>query len=238
MVAQPQAIEGSSMDILSIEHLTKVYGTGPAAVRALDDVSLSIAAGEFVAIVGSSGSGKSTLMHLMGGVDRPTSGTVLMNGEDVYKRSDEQLAVFRRREVGLVYQFYNLIPVLDVEENITLPVRMDGRKVNERRLATLISSLGLRGFEHHLPNQLSGGQQQRVAIGRALMNSPAIVLADEPTGNLDSKNSAEIMRLLRASNKDLHQTLVVITHDEDVALMAQRVINIEDGHVVSDERRG
>ena len=238
MVAQPQAIEGSSMDILGIEHLTKVYGTGPAAVRALDDVSLSIAAGEFVAIVGSSGSGKSTLMHLMGGVDRPTSGAVRMNGEDVYKRSDEQLAVFRRREVGLVYQFYNLIPVLDVEENITLPVRMDGRKVNEQRLATLVSSLGLRGFEHHLPNQLSGGQQQRVAIGRALMNSPAIVLADEPTGNLDSKNSAEIMRLLRASNKDLHQTLVVITHDEDVALMAQRVIAIEDGHVVSDERRG
>ena len=226
------------MDILSIEHLTKVYGTGPAAVRALDDVSLSIAAGEFVAIVGLSGSGKSTLMHLMGGVDRPTSGTVRMNGEDVYKRSDEQLAVFRRREVGLVYQFYNLIPVLDVEENITLPVRMDGRKVNEQRLATLISSLGLRGFEHHLPNQLPGGQQQRVAIGRALMNSPAIVLADEPTGNLDSKNSAEIMRLLRASNKDLHQTLVVITHDEDVALMAQRVIAIEDGRVVSDERRG
>ena len=226
------------MDILSIEHLTKVYGTGPAAVRALDDVSLTIEAGEFVAIVGSSGSGKSTLMHLMGGVDRPTSGTVRMNGEDVYKRTDEQLAVFRRREVGLVYQFYNLIPVLDVEENITLPVRMDGRKVNERRLATLVSSLGLRGFEHHLPNQLSGGQQQRVAIGRALMNSPAIVLADEPTGNLDSKNSAEIMRLLRASNKDLHQTLVVITHDEDVALMAQRVIAIEDGHVVSDERRG
>lgn len=226
------------MDILSIEHLTKVYGTGPAAVRALDDVSLTIEAGEFVAIVGSSGSGKSTLMHLMGGVDRPTSGTVRMNGEDVYKRSDEQLAVFRRREVGLVYQFYNLIPVLDVEENITLPVRMDGRKVNEQRLATLVSSLGLRGFEHHLPNQLSGGQQQRVAIGRALMNSPAIVLADEPTGNLDSKNSAEIMRLLRASNKNLHQTLVVITHDEDVALMAQRVIAIEDGRVVSDERRG
>ena len=226
------------MDILSIEHLTKVYGTGHAAVRALDDVSLTIEAGEFVAIVGSSGSGKSTLMHLMGGVDRPTSGTVRMNGEDVYKRTDEQLAVFRRREVGLGYQFYNLIPVLDVEENITLPVRMDGRKVNEQRLATLVSSLGLRGFEHHLPNQLSGGQQQRVAIGRALMNSPAIVLADEPTGNLDSKNSAEIMRLLRASNKDLHQTLVVITHDEDVALMAQRVIAIEDGRVVSDERRG
>ena len=226
------------MDILSIEHLTKVYGTGPAAVRALDDVSLTIAAGEFVAIVGSSGSGKSTLMHLMGGVDRPTSGTVRMNGEDVYKQTDEQLAVFRRREVGLVYQFYNLIPVLDVEENITLPVRMDGRKVNEQRLHALVSSLGLKGFEHHLPNQLSGGQQQRVAIGRALMNSPAIVLADEPTGNLDSKNSAEIMRLLRSSNRDLHQTLVVITHDEDVALMAPRVIAIEDGRVVSDERRG
>ena len=226
------------MDILSIEHLTKVYGTGPAAVRALDDVSLRISAGEFVAIVGSSGSGKSTLMHLMGGVDRPTSGTVRMNGEDVYKRTDEQLAVFRRREVGLVYQFYNLIPVLDVEENVTLPVRMDGRKVNEQRLRALLSSLGLKGFEHHLPNQLSGGQQQRVAIGRALMNSPAIVLADEPTGNLDSKNSAEIMRLLRSSNRDLHQTLVVITHDEDVALMAPRVIAIEDGRVVSDERRG
>ena len=208
------------MDILSIEHLTKVYGTGPAAVRALDDVSLTIEAGEFVAIVGSSGSGKSTLMHLMGGVDRPTSGTVRMNGEDVYKRTDEQLAVFRRREVGLVYQFYNLIPVLDVEENITLPVRMDGRKVNEQRLHALVSSLGLKGFEHHLPNQLSGGQQQRVAIGRALMNSPAIVLADEPTGNLDSKNSVEIMRLLRSSNRDLRQTLVVITHDEGVALMA------------------
>ena len=226
------------MDILSIEHLTKVYGTGPAAVRALDDVSLTIEAGEFVAIVGSSGSGKSTLMHLMGGVDRPTSGTVRMNGEDVYKRTDEQLAVFRRREVGLVYQFYNLIPVLDVEENITLPVRMDGRKVNEQRLHALVSSLGLKGFEHHLPNQLSGGQQQRVAIGRALMNSPAIVLADEPTGNLDSKNSVEIMRLLRSSNRDLRQTLVAITHDEDVALMAPRVIAIEDGRVVSDERRG
>ena len=226
------------MDILSIEHLTKVYGTGPASVRALDDVSLTIEPGEFVAIVGSSGSGKSTLMHLMGGVDRPTSGTVRMNGEDVYKRTDEQLAVFRRREVGLVYQFYNLIPVLDVEENITLPVRMDGRKVNEQRLHALVSSLGLKGFEHHLPNQLSGGQQQRVAIGRALMNSPAIVLADEPTGNLDSKNSVEIMRLLRSSNRDLRQTLVVITHDEDVALMAPRVIAIEDGRVVSDERRG
>ena len=226
------------MDILSVDHLTKVYGKGATATRALDDVSFSVAEGEFCAIVGSSGSGKSTLLHLMGGVDRPTSGTVRLNGEDIYARSDEQLAVFRRREVGLVYQFYNLIPVLDVEENITLPVRMDGRKVNEQRLRALVSSLGLKGFEHHLPNQLSGGQQQRVAIGRALMNSPAIVLADEPTGNLDSKNSVEIMRLLRSSNRDLRQTLVVITHDEDVALMAPRVIAIEDGRVVSDERRG
>ena len=226
------------MDILSAEHLTKVYGTGEQAVRALDNVSLSIAAGEFVAIIGSSGSGKSTLMHLLGGVDRPTEGTVYLNGEDIYARSDEQLAVFRRREVGLVYQFYNLIPVLDVEENMTLPVLLDGRKVNQRRLEMLVDSLGLRGREHHLPNQLSGGQQQRVAIGRALMNAPAIVLADEPTGNLDSKNSAEIMALLRASNRQLGQTLVVITHDEDIALTADRVVAIEDGCIASDERRG
>lgn len=230
--------KASGMDILTVSHLTKIYGEGEAATRALDDVSFSVEEGEFVAIVGSSGSGKSTLLHLIGGVDRPTSGHVLLNGADVYARSDEELAVFRRREVGLVYQFYNLIPVLDVEENITLPVRMDGRKVNEQRLHALVSSLGLKGFEHHLPNQLSGGQQQRVAIGRALMNSPAIVLADEPTGNLDSKNSVEIMRLLRSSNRELRQTLVVITHDEDVALMAPRVIAIEDGRVVSDERRG
>lgn len=226
------------MDILSAEHLTKVYGTGEQAVRALDNVSLSIAAGEFVAIIGSSGSGKSTLMHLLGGVDRPTEGTVYLNGEDIYARSDEQLAVFRRREVGLVYQFYNLIPVLDVVENMTLPVLLDGRKVNQRRLEMLVDSLGLRGREHHLPNQLSGGQQQRVAIGRALMNAPAIVLADEPTGNLDSKNSAEIMALLRASNRQLGQTLVVITHDEDIALTADRVVAIEDGCIASDERRG
>ena len=225
------------MSILSVEHLTKVYGTGATATHALDDVSFEVEAGEFIAIVGSSGSGKSTLMHLMGGVDRPTSGTVRMNGEDIFARTDEQLAVFRRREVGLVYQFYNLIPVLDVVENITLPVLMDGREVNERRLEMLLESLSLTGREHHLPNQLSGGQQQRVAIGRALMNSPAIVLADEPTGNLDSRNSADIMALLRASNRDLNQTLVVITHDEDVALMAGRVIAIEDGRIVSDERR-
>ena len=226
------------MDILTVKNLTKVYGKGEAQTCALNNVSFSIEAGDFVAIVGSSGSGKSTLMHLMGGVDRPTSGNVFMNGENIYARTDEQLAIFRRREVGLIYQFYNLVPVLDVVENITLPVRLDGRAVNEERLKSLIHTLNLEGHEHHLPNQLSGGQQQRVAIGRALMNNPAIVLADEPTGNLDSKNSAEIMALLRASNRDLRQTLVVITHDEDVALMANRVIAIEDGHIVSDERRG
>ena len=187
------------MNILSIEHLTRVYGTGDTAVRALDDVSFTVEAGEFVAIIGSSGSGKSTLLHLIGGVDRPTSGTVRLAGEDVFARSDEQLAIFRRREVGLVYQFYNLIPVLDVVENMTLPVRMDGREVNARRLEMLLRALKLTGREHALPNQLSGGQQQRVAIGRALMNAPAVVLADEPTGNLDSKNSTEIMQLLRDS---------------------------------------
>lgn len=225
------------MDIISVEHLSKEYREGEGVVRALDDVSLTIGQGEFLAIIGSSGSGKSTLLHLMGGVDRPSSGTVRVNGEDIYQRSDEQLAVFRRREVGLVYQFYNLIPVLDVVENITLPARLDGQEVNERRLASMLRSLGLERQGHLLPNQLSGGQQQRVAIGRALLNSPSIVLADEPTGNLDSKNSAEIMSLLRASNRDLRQTLVVITHDENVALMADRVVAIEDGRIVSDERR-
>ncbi|HJA01509.1 ABC transporter ATP-binding protein [Candidatus Collinsella stercoripullorum] len=225
------------MNILSIEHLTRVYGTGDTAVRALDDVSFTVEAGEFVAIIGSSGSGKSTLLHLIGGVDRPTSGTVRLAGEDVFARSDEQLAIFRRREVGLVYQFYNLIPVLDVVENMTLPVLMDGRAVNGQRLQMLLRALGLTGRERYLPNQLSGGQQQRVAIGRALMNAPAVVLADEPTGNLDSRNSAEIMQLLRSSNRDLNQTLIVITHDEDIALMADRVIAIEDGRLVRDERR-
>ncbi|MCI7730919.1 ABC transporter ATP-binding protein, partial [Enorma burkinafasonensis] len=208
------------MNILSVEHLTKVYGKGDTAVTALDDVSFTVEAGEFIAIIGSSGSGKSTLLHLMGGVDRPTSGTVRLQGQDIFARTDEQLAVFRRREVGLVYQFYNLIPVLDVVENMTLPVLMDGRAVNAKRLDMLIATLGLKGREHYLPNQLSGGQQQRVAIGRALMNAPAVVLADEPTGNLDSKNSAEIMALLRSSNRHLKQTLIVITHDEDIALMA------------------
>ena len=225
------------MNILSIEHLTRVYGTGDTAVTALNDVSFTVEAGEFIAIIGSSGSGKSTLMHLMGGVDRPTSGTVRLQGQDIFARNDEQLAVFRRREVGLIYQFYNLIPVLDVVENMTLPVLMDGRSVNEQRLSALVRALGLTGREHCLPNQLSGGQQQRVAIGRALMNAPSVVLADEPTGNLDSKNSAEIISLLRASNKKFKQTLIVITHDEDVALMADRVIAIEDGRIVRDERR-
>ena len=225
------------MDILTIDHLTKVYGSGSTALKALDDVSFSVAAGEFVAIVGSSGSGKSTLLHLMGGVDRPTSGTVLLNGADVYARSDEELAVLRRRDVGLVYQFYNLIPVLNVVENMTLPVLMDGRPVNEERLGTLLDGLGLRGHEGFLPNQLSGGQQQRVAIGRALMNAPAVVLADDPTGNLDSRNSREIMGLLRDSNHHFDQTLVVITHDEDIACAADRVIAIEDGRIASDERR-
>ena len=224
------------MDILTIDHLTKVYGSGPTALKALDDVSFSVAAGEFVAIVGSSGSGKSTLLHLMGGVDRPTSGTVLLNGADVYARSDEELAVLRRRDVGLVYQFYNLIPVLNVVENITLPVALDGRPVNRERLATLLRTLGLEGREGALPNQLSGGQQQRAAIGRALMNAPSVVLADEPTGNLDSRNSREIMALLRASNKEMGQTLVVITHDEDIAATADRVIAIEDGRIARDER--
>lgn len=224
------------MDILTISHLTKVYGEGEQATRALDDVSFSIAEGEFVAIVGSSGSGKSTLMHLMGGVDRPTSGTVFLGDDDIYQRSDEELAVFRRREVGLVYQFYNLIPVLNVVENITLPVALDGRPVNKDHLAALLGTLGLTGRESHLPNQLSGGQQQRVAIGRALMNAPSIVLADEPTGNLDSRNSREIMALLRASNERDGQTLVVITHDEDIALAADRIISIEDGRLVHDER--
>ena len=225
------------MEILRVEHLTRIYGTGDTAVTALDDVSFSVEAGEFIAIIGSSGSGKSTLMHLMGGVDRPTSGTVKLQGQDIFAGSDEQLAVFRRREVGLIYQFYNLIPVLNVVENMTLPVLMDGRSVNEQRLSALVRALSLTGRESCLPNQLSGGQQQRVAIGRALMNAPSVVLADEPTGNLDSRNSAEIMNLLRGSNRKFKQTLIVITHDEDVALMADRVIAIEDGRIVSDERR-
>lgn len=223
------------MEMLRVENLTKVYGTGENQVRALDGVSFSVDKGQFVAIIGPSGSGKSTLLHILGGVDRPTSGKVYMNGQDVYKRNEDQLAIFRRREVGLIYQFYNLIPVLNVTENITLPVQMDGRKVNQERLQEMIQTLGLQGREKHLPNQLSGGQQQRVSIGRALMNAPAVVLADEPTGNLDSKNSQDIVDLLKYSNRRFEQTLIVITHDESIALQADRILAIEDGKITRDE---
>ena len=223
------------MDLLTVEHLTKTYGTGENAVHALDDVSFSVPRGQFLAIIGPSGSGKSTLLHILGGVDRPTSGHVYMNGEDVYSRSDTALAIFRRREVGLIYQFYNLIPVLNVVENITLPILMDHRKVNQERLEELLTLLGLQDRRGHLPNQLSGGQQQRVSIGRALINAPSVVLADEPTGNLDRKNSQEIVELLKYSNRQYGQTLIVITHDESIALQADRVLAIEDGHIVRDE---
>ena len=223
------------MEMLRVENLTKVYGTGENQVRALDGVSFSVDKGQFVAIIGPSGSGKSTLLHILGGVDRPTSGKVYMNGQDVYKRNEDQLAIFRRREVGLIYQFYNLIPVLNVTENITLPVLMDGRKVNPERLQEMLQTLGLQGREKHLPNQLSGGQQQRVSIGRALMNAPAVVLADEPTGNLDSKNSQDIVDLLKYSNRRFEQTLIVITHDESIALQADRILAIEDGKITRDE---
>ncbi len=223
------------MVILQTEHLCKTYGSGENAVHALNDVSLTIHKGEFVAIIGPSGSGKSTLLHILGGVDQPTSGKVWMNGSDVYAQNDEELAIFRRRQVGLIYQFYNLIPVLDVTENITLPVLMDGQEVNQERLAELVETLGLKGREKHLPNQLSGGQQQRVSIGRALMNAPAVLLADEPTGNLDSKNSQEIVSLLRLSNQKYGQTLIIITHDENIALQADRIITIEDGRITRDE---
>ena len=223
------------MEILRVENLTKIYGKGENEVRALDDVSFSVNKGEFVAVIGPSGSGKSTLLHILGGVDRPTSGRVLMDGKDVYAQNEEQLAIFRRRQVGLIYQFYNLIPVLNVTENITLPVLMDGQKVNRDRLKELITTLGLTGRENHLPNQLSGGQQQRVSIGRALMNAPAVVLADEPTGNLDSKNSKEIVDLLKISNEKYGQTLIAITHDESIALQADRIISIDDGKITRDE---
>ena len=223
------------MEILKVENLTKVYGKGENEVRALNGVSFSVEKGDFVAIIGPSGSGKSTLLHTLGGVDRPTGGKVLVNGQDVYSRSDEQIAVFRRREVGLIYQFYNLIPVLNVEENMSLPVLLDGRNVNRDRLRELIRELDLVGREKHLPNQLSGGQQQRVSIGRALLNSPSIVLADEPTGNLDSKNSHEIVELLKRMNREYNQTLIMITHDESIALQARRIIAIEDGKIVRDE---
>ncbi|MCM1316208.1 MAG: ABC transporter ATP-binding protein [Prevotella sp.] len=223
------------MEILRVENLCKVYGKGENAVHALNDVSFSVSQGEFLAIIGRSGSGKSTLLHILGGVDKPTSGKVFMNGQDIYAQNDEKLAVFRRRQVGLVYQFYNLIPVLNVTENITLPVLMDGREVNQERLNELLEIFQLKGRENHLPNQLSGGQQQRVSIGRALLNAPAVVLADEPTGNLDSKNSQEIINLLRMSNQKYNQTLIIITHDENIALQADRILDIEDGKIISDE---
>jgi putative ABC transport system ATP-binding protein len=224
------------MEIVRTTGLSKVYGEGANATHALTDVSLSIEKGEFVAVVGPSGSGKSTLLHLLGGVDRPTSGSVCVNGCDVFAQNDEQLAVFRRREVGLVYQFFNLVPVLTVVENITLPQRLDGRTPDPAATAALVKKLGLVGREDHLPNQLSGGQQQRVSIGRALANHPSILLADEPTGNLDSKSSAEVMALLRRANQEEGQTLVVITHDNELACAADRVVTVEDGRVVRDER--
>ncbi len=223
------------MEILRVEHLSKVYGEGENKVLALGDVSFSVEKGEFLAIIGPSGSGKSTLLHILGGVDKPTVGKVYMNGADVFDRSDDQLAVFRRRQVGLIYQFYNLIPMLNVVENITLPCLLDGQKVNQEHLKELISTLQLEGREKHLPSQLSGGQQQRVSIGRALINSPAVMLADEPTGNLDSKNSREIVELLKESNKKYQQTLIMITHDENIAVQADRIIAIEDGRIIRDE---
>ena len=223
------------MEILRVEHLTKVYGEKENRVVALNDISFSVEWGQFVAIIGPSGSGKSTLLHILGGVDRPTSGKVFLSETDVYGQKDEQLAIFRRREVGLIYQFYNLIPVLNVTENMTLPVLLDGRKVNKERLEELLAVLKLKGREEHLPNELSGGQQQRVSIGGARMNAPAVMLADEPTGNLDSKNSHEIIELLKLSNKKFNQTLIVITHDESIALQADRIIAIEDGQITRDE---
>ncbi len=224
------------MEILKVENLTKKYGKKDTEVVALENVSFSVEKGEFVAIVGASGSGKSTLLHLIGGVDKPTSGKVYIDGTDIYSLNNDKLAIFRRRQVGLIYQFYNLIPILNVKENITLPCDLDSQKIDEKYFNELIYILGLEDRINHLPNQLSGGQQQRVSIGRAMMNHPAIVLADEPTGNLDSKASKEIMDLLKASNKKYKQTLIVITHDEKIALEADRIITIEDGKIIKDQK--
>lgn len=224
------------MEILKVENLTKKYGKKDTEVVALDNVSFSVNKGEFVAIVGASGSGKSTLLHLIGGVDKPTSGKVYINGTDIYSLNNDNLAIFRRRQVGLIYQFYNLIPILNVKENITLPCDLDGQKVDEKRLNELLYILGLEKRINHLPNELSGGQQQRVSIGRAMINNPSIVLADEPTGNLDSKASREIIDLLKVSNQKYNQTLIVITHDENIALEADRIITIQDGKLISDEK--
>lgn len=222
------------MEILKVQNLTKTYGKGENQVKAVDDISFSIEKGEFVAIVGASGSGKSTLLHLIGGVDRPTAGKVYIDGKDIYQLNDDNLAIFRRRQVGLIYQFYNLIPVLNVAENVTLPCKLDGKEIDENRLNELLKSLGLQNRKNNLPNQLSGGQQQRVSIGRAIMNEPAIMLADEPTGNLDSKASEEIISLLKLYNKKYKQTVVIITHDDKIALEADRVITIDDGKIIKD----
>ena len=224
------------MEILRTEHLTKIYGKGETAVRALDDVSFKVEAGEFIAVVGSSGSGKSTLIHILGSVDTPTSGKVFMNDQDVFAQKKDKLAIFRRRQVGIIYQFYNLISRLTVEENILLPALLDGREIDRTYFNELIEMLGLKGREHDLPAQLSGGQQQRVAIGRTLITSPAIVLADEPTGNLDMKNTQEIMELFKLSHKKYEQTIIMITHDENIALQADRILAIEDGRIVNDKR--
>ena len=224
------------MEILKVENLCKRYGEKDTEVVALDNVSFSVEKGEFVAIIGASGSGKSTLLHLIGGVDRPTSGKVFIEGTDIYELNSDKLAIFRRRQVGLIYQFYNLIPILNVVENITLPCRLDGKEVKEERLEDLLDILNLKKRKEHLPNQLSGGQQQRVSIGRAIVNYPAIVLADEPTGNLDSKASREIIDLLKMSNQKYNQTVILITHDENIALEADRILTIDDGRIVKDER--
>lgn len=223
------------MDILRIEHLSKIYGKGDTEVRALDDVSFTVPKGQFVAIIGPSGSGKSTLLHILGGVDTPTDGHVYVDGTDITTLDETALAIFRRRQIGLIYQFYNLIPILTVEENMTLPLLLDDKKVDQAHFDSLVQVLGLQHRLGHLPSELSGGQQQRVSIGRALMNNPAILLADEPTGNLDSKNSKEIVELLRSFNKSLNQTVIIITHDERIALDADRVIAVEDGKIVKDE---
>ncbi len=223
------------MEILKVHNLSKVYGKGDTQIKALDDVSFSVEKGEFVAIVGPSGSGKSTLLHILGGVDTPSSGQVLVDGTDICALDQTKLAIFRRRQIGLIYQFYNLIPILNVEENITLPLLLDERSLDEARLKEIVTTLGLADRVRHLPNQLSGGQQQRVSIGRALINNPALVLADEPTGNLDSANSKEIIALLKLSNKRYHQTLIVVTHDRDIALQAGRIISFGDGRIVRDE---
>ena len=222
------------MEILKVENLTKIYGKDSTKVVALDHVSFSVEKGEFVAIVGASGSGKSTLLHLIGGVDRPTSGKVYVNGQDIYKFDDDKLAIFRRRQVGLIYQFYNLIPILNVEENITLPVALDGRTPDKTKLNDMIKLLGLEARKNHLPNELSGGQQQRTSIGRALITNPSIILADEPTGNLDSKSSDEIVALLKKTNKELKQTIIMITHNMEIAACADRIIKIEDGKIVGE----